>query len=86
MSIDKDMSDMIVNILYVGKGKRNASPIFCVSASCSNLVSIGSDKLSNERPAGTANVVVFCFFFKNYSQNPDVTGARVATAHRRASW
>lgn len=44
------------NILYVGKGKRYASPIFCFSASCSNLVSIGSDKLSTERPAHRAKM------------------------------
>lgn len=42
------------NLLYVGKGKMNARPIFCFSASCSNLVSMGSGKLSTERPAYTA--------------------------------
>lgn len=42
---------MSKNVLYVGKGKRNASPIFCFSASCSNLVSVGSYRLSTERPA-----------------------------------
>lgn len=30
--------------------------MFCFSASCSNLVSIGSDKLSTERPAHRANM------------------------------
>lgn len=40
----------------MGKGKRYASPIFCFSASCSNLFSIGSDKLSTERPAHRAKM------------------------------
>lgn len=67
------------NLLYVGKGKRNASPIFCFSASCSNLVSMGSDKLSTERPVHTA-LLLFKGAYKHVRSND------VLLTHHRASW
>lgn len=47
-----------MDVLQVGKGTRYAKPIFCFSASCSNLLNIGSDKSSTDRPAYKAQKIM----------------------------